>query len=185
MNSIHVVDNVFPDWLLKTIQHSISNLKEWEYGRVQSAFNEEYENYYNCVLWHKNYPEAKDPLKGLTNTIASCFALEVLPKVVKSATQSLQIARLNGTTPASTQYPHRDCDMGENIDNMYSIVWYPFDSDGGLRFWEDQIVLDKPSQVVEYKINRAVVFPSHIPHAGLAPTDWPMRVSINTVWALN
>lgn len=181
MTNIQVVDDVFPKWLLTTIQNSISNLKQWEYGRVQSAYEDKFENYFNCVLWHKNYPEAEDPLKGLSNVIASCFALELLPNGPKA----LQVLRLNGTTPASTQYPHRDCDMKlDDIERTWSIVWYPFDSDGDLRFWESQIDLENPSQVVKYKCNRAVIFPSSIPHAGISPTDWPMRVSVNSVWHL-
>lgn len=181
MSDIKVVDDVFPDWLLSTIQNGISNLKQWEYGSVQSAYEGEYENYYNCVLWHKNYPEADDPLKGLSNVMASCFALTLLPNGPKA----LQVLRLNGTTPASVQYPHRDCDMKlDDVANTYSVVWYPFESTGGLRFWESEINVDTPSQIIEYKCNRAVIFPSSIPHAGISPTDWPMRVSVNSVWHL-
>ena len=144
MNDIKVVDDVFPNWLLTTIQQGISNLKQWEYGRVESAYEGEFENYYNCVLWHKNYPEADDPLKGLSNVMASCFALELLPNGPKS----LEVLRLNGTTPASKQFPHRDCDMKlDDVKNTMSVVWYPFDSDGDLRFWESQVDLEKPSQV--------------------------------------
>jgi hypothetical protein len=179
MSNIKVVDDVFPNWLLTTIQNSITDLKQWEYGRVKSSYNNEYENYYNCVLWHKNYPEATDPLGGLSNVIASCFALELLP----AGPKSLQILRLNGTTPASKQYPHRDCNISQpDVDQLWTIVWWPYSSDGGLRFWEDQIDVDSPSQIVEYKPNRAVIFPSSIPHASVTPSDWPMRVSLNSVW---
>ena len=179
MNDIRVVDNVFPDWLLTTIQNGISNLKQWEYGNVQSAYENKVENYFNCVLWHKNYPDADDPLKGLSNVIASCFALKLLDQGPKS----LQVLRLNGTTPASVQYPHRDCNMQvDDVDNTYSVVWYPFESTGGLRFWESDIDINNPSQTIDYKCNRAVLFPSAIPHAGVNPTEWPMRVSVNSVW---
>lgn len=179
MNDIKVIDDLFPNWLLNTIQQSISGCKQWEYGRVKSAYEDEYENYYNCMLWHKNYPQMEDPLKGLSNVIASCFALELLPEGPKQ----LEVLRLNGTTPASKQYPHRDCDMiADEADRLTSIVWWPFDSDGDLRFWEGQVDINKPSRMIEYKANRAVVFPSSIPHAGLPPSDWPMRVSINSVW---
>lgn len=181
MTNIQVVDNLFPNWLLTTIQNSISNLKQWEYGNVQSAYEDQMENYFNCVLWHKNYPDMEDPLKGISNVIASCFALELLPDGPKS----LQVLRLNGTTPASIQYPHRDCDMKlDDVDNTVSVVWYPFESTGGIRFWEEQVDIGNPSTVVEYKPNRAVIFPSQIPHAGISPTDWPMRVSVNSVWHL-
>jgi len=181
MTDIKVIDDVFPNWLLTTIQNGISNLKQWEYGRVKSAYEDEYENYYNCVLWHKNYPEAEDPLKGLSNVMASCFALELLP----GGPKSLEVLRLNGTTPASKQYPHRDCDMiADDTERLVSIVWWPFGSSGDLRFWESQVDIVNPSRTVEYKPNRAVIFPSSIPHAGLAPDDWPMRVSVNSVWHL-
>ena len=181
MSNIKIVDDVFPNWLLTTIQQGISNLKQWEYGRVESSYEGEFENYYNCVLLHKNYPEADDPLKGLSNVMASCFALELLPNGPKA----LEVLRLNGTTPASKQFPHRDCDMKlDDVKNTMSVVWYPFDSNGDLRFWESQVDLEKPSEVVEYKCNRAIIFPSHIPHAGISPTDWPMRVSVNSVWHL-
>lgn len=176
-SNIFVYDDVFPLWQVADHERQ-TNFIQWEYGHMTDSTKlDKNDRFFGRQLFHlaQNHQEAMPAM--VTNV---CAAIEgVLCRNIDSEGEFRGIYRvsLNGQTKGMRP--------GEHVDTVeknyhWTAVYFANDSDGGLQFY-DNIKDLNPTDIVDYKKGRIVIFPSGYAHEALAPTT-PWRVSVGIMF---
>jgi len=192
INKIFVVDDVAPEWLFNSWRTRILEAHRWKYGLAGTRLD--YERFF--AIWvaspgsHRSLrgPFAGDH-EGICNTFNDLWQDEIMPKLIPdSRVVNIHRVHFNGTLPSKEELGlHYDW---EELD-MWTMVYYLDGADGDTIFYDDPKPdengnLPKPKEIfrTEFKLNRAIFFPSYFWHGGVLPSKG-FRISLSFNYRLN
>jgi len=176
-SNIFVYDDVFPAWQVADHARQLQ-LIQWEYGHMTDATKlGEYDRFFGRQLFHlaQNHSENMPPV--VTN-IAAAIEGALCHNIDKDGEfRGIYRVSLNGQTKGMRPGPHVD-----TVEKNYhwTAVYFANEADGDLQFY-DNIKDLNPTDCVDFKLGRIVIFPSGYAHEALAPTT-PWRVSIGIMF---
>ena len=174
---IFVWDNFFSDQLFNDLL-SKSEYVPWKYCEVVS---ESEGNPVERFMTWNIYEEGAvhfDPMNIMHPIDKSCQA-NILLKIPQAKIVDMKRLRFNGTMKGEgyTMWPHAD--IFSEQTTVWTIVIY-LKGDGGTTIYEHK---DGPIlTTVEFKPNRAVMFPSRCWHKAESPVDSYFRTSLGVVY---
>jgi len=174
-DNIFVFDEIFPKWMEDDHEYQML-LEKWEYGHLTDSSVPDRKPFFGRQLFHKqlNYSEQFTPV---VNNIISALARGICPMIdSEGAWEDLYRVSFNGQLTGMEAGLH--CDTQER-NHLWTAVYFVNEADGDLQFYvskDDQTPTDK----VEFKKGRFVVFPSGYAHNALAPekSDWRITIAI-------
>jgi hypothetical protein len=187
-NKIFVVDDVAPDWLFQSWQQRILQAQRWKYGLAATRLD--YQRFF--AIWISQagtHRGLRGPFpgdhEGICNYFNDLWQDKHLPALMPDA-KVLNIHRVhfNGQFPSNEELGlHYDW---EDLD-MWTMVYYIDGTGGDTVFFDnpepgEDGVLQKPKEIFrsEFKLNRAVFFPSFYWHyAENPPTGFRISLSFN------
>lgn len=187
-SKIFVIDDIFPEYLVKSFSRKLYDTKRWEYG-IQGRSDGPKDGRFFAIWVHRPHETieqliTRDPfhkdVDGIASYVHDAFCEHVLPSVMPDAypTQLYRV-HFNGQVPMDVIVPiHLDWEMPD----YWTMIYYVGGKDGDTLFYNDPTGPTGEDQSfeevyrVKFKPGRMILFPSHYWHAALHPTEG-LRVS--------
>ena len=174
-SNIFVHDEIFPKYLEDEHEYQMQ-LEKWEYGHMTDSSNPDYKPFFGRQLFHRklNYQE---PFPLIVNNLISALHRVLIWQIdPKGEWMGLYRVSFNGQVKGMTAGLHVDT---TERNNFWTAVYFVNNADGDLQFYnnrEEKVPTDK----VEFKKGRIVMFPSGYAHNALAPetSDWRISIGI-------
>jgi hypothetical protein len=184
VDKIIVVEDFLPKWLQDSFDQRLKDYTGWKISNVLSPFivdgEQGQEWYCTRVLYEANRVQWDDA-GGITSILNDYCTREGIFRAIPDAqVKALLRIRLNGTFKLLPVYPHEDAEPEET--DVWSIIYYLNDSDGGTRFYHDQG--HTLATTVPFKKGSAVIFPARYFHNAETPVDHNVRISAALMYAL-
>jgi hypothetical protein len=177
IDNIHVWDNFFPEDMFKELIHK-SDFVPWKYCEVQSESDgNPIERFMTWNIYEEDIV-AFDPMQ-IKDKVDSVCRQRILEKVPNADIVDMKRLRFNGTMKGEgyTMWPHAD--IFSEQTSVWTIVIY-LKGDGGTTIYEHK---DGPKlTTVDFKPNRAVMFPSRCWHKAESPEETYFRTSLGVVY---
>lgn len=189
-SKIFVVDDIFPDYLVRSFERKLYDAQKWEYG-IQGRPDGPKDGRF-FAIWvhrpHENCGAFDRDIDGIASYVHDAFCHHALPSVMPDAFPT-QIYRVhfNGQVPMDVAVPiHYDWEMPD----YWTMIYYVGGKDGDTLFYDEPIGPNGEDQSfeevyrVKFKPGRMVFFPSHYWHAALHPSEG-LRTSCAISYCLN
>ena len=180
IDNIHVFDNFLDPKVFEDII-SKSEFVPWKYCEVVSESDgAPVERFMTWNIYEEGQVHF-DPMV-LMDVIDDECRKQIPKKIPNAIIHDMKRLRFNGTMKGEgyTMWPHAD--IHEQQDTVWTIVVY-LKGDGGTSFYKekDGDVLT----VVDFKPNRAVMFPSMYWHRAMSPQENYFRTSLGIVYMID
>ena len=184
VDKIIVVDDFLPKWLQDSFDQRLKDYKGWKISNVLSPFivdGEPGQEWYCTRVLYEVNREPWDDAGGMTSILNDYCTREGIFRAIPDAQiKGLLRIRLNGTFKLLPVYPHEDANPEET--DVWSIIYYLNDSDGGTRFYHDNG--HTLAKTVPFKKGSAVIFPARYFHNAETPVDHNVRISAAMMYAI-
>lgn len=184
VDKIIVVDDFLPKWLQDSFDQRLKDYKGWKISNVLSPFivdGEQGQEWYCTRVLYEANREPWDDAGGITSILNDYCTREGIFRAIPDAQiKALLRIRLNGTFKLLPVYPHEDANPDET--DVWTIIYYLNDSDGGTRFYHDKG--HTLAKTVPFKKGSAVIFPARYFHNAETPVDHNVRISAAMMYAL-
>ena len=178
MDNIKVIDDSFDPLTLKILNDKIP-LLQWGFHEVISESDGHPVERFMTNNVYEEQELDSDPqvVLPLIDRVCQMQLANIFPNIKQNGLKRL---RFNGTFAGDgyKMYPHAD--IHGDQDSVWTIVIFLNDSDGGTSFYTDKG--KTKVKTVDFKQNRAVIFPSKVWHNAESPTKTYWRVTIGACY---
>ena len=182
ISRIHIIDDVFPEWMLDFFERKIKKAERWRYGI--GATELEYQRFF--AIWIKKPGEFREfegrDVSGIATYVNEAFTSVVKKYLPGAVVKDIHRCHFNGQIPTTYELSkHLDWE----IPDMWTMLFYVTGDDGDTVFYEEPKVDPETGSMnpgkeiyrAKFKRGRMVFFPSYYWHAGEHPTSG-LRVSL-------
>lgn len=185
VDKILVVDDFLPKLHQDLLAKAMDEYQGWQLIDGTSPFlvdGSPGKEWYCTKILFQSEMTPWDPAGGITKTLHdACTQTSIFRAIPDATIKGCLRIRLNGTFKNVELYPHEDGPTGHQ--NVWTIVYYINDSDGGTSFYHDDG--HTLAHTVPYKKGRAVIFPSAFYHKAETPVDHNIRITAGLMYIID
>ena len=180
-SNIFVFDDCFPNYL---VQEGIFQMGifQWEYGHMTDHTNKDNDLFFGKQLFHKLQGGHQGQFPPIVANIIALIE-HVLSKQIDPDAEWRGIYRVscNGQTQNMKAGIHVDT---KERNSFWTAVYMANEADGPLQFYKHDN--DRtPTDSVDFKLGRIVIFPAGYAHEALPPVSSKWRVTIAVMFDLD